>query len=87
MGFPYAKFDTGKVVKGEMYYVDREVEKKVLRDLDWLEGYNETHPEDSFYVRKEILVKDETGVEHLAYGYEINTTYDFMDEENRIEEW
>ena len=86
-GYPFAYFapefqPEGPYILGELYSVD----ERTLERLDALEGYDETHPEMSHYIRREITthvpvyglgemseqVVDLTEEEVSAWAYQYN---------------
>ncbi|MCX7610267.1 MAG: gamma-glutamylcyclotransferase [Ignavibacterium sp.] len=60
------------VVQGELYYIKPEFYKEVMKNLDYLEGYNEDNPQYSHYLRELVTVYTKNGISELAYIYVAN---------------
>ena len=72
-GYPFAYFapefqTEGPHILGELYSVD----ERTLERLDALEGYDETHPEMSHYIRREIEVVEGEQQPLPAWAYQYN---------------
>ncbi len=67
--FPAAVKGTGEIV-GEIHeYNDEET---ALMLMDQIEGYNKSNPEDSYYVRNEVIVDLEDATKCTATMYTFN---------------
>ena len=63
-GFPGLKFEEGSEVVGDLYKV---IEPRLMGALDGYEGYRESDPAGSLYIRREIDIEGTK-----AYTYEYN---------------
>lgn len=60
-------------VYGELMYIKDEFYDATLRQLDFLEGYDQEYPEESMYIREIVDIETENGEKVQAYAYYWNS--------------
>jgi len=75
--FPAVIFGGEKVVIGELH--EYEQIDRVLRQLDYIEGYREEGSKHNLYNRRKVVVTTDEGKEVEAYSYEFNHSVESLD--------
>lgn len=70
-GFPAAIEEIGSTIHAEIYRLNQE---RMMSQLDWLEGYNESDKENSLFIRKDVFT---------TAGY----AWIYVFNEQKIEQW
>ncbi|SDI06093.1 gamma-glutamylcyclotransferase family protein [Alteribacillus bidgolensis] len=72
--FPCLFPEGNNIIQGELMYISDEIFPEVLKDLDWVEGYDEADLENSMYERKVVTVENKNGekVEAFIYYWNVN---------------
>lgn len=80
-GYPANQAGQGKII-GECFEIPEN--SSLLAEMDELEGYEKSNPENSEYIRKEVTVQLENGSTMTAYFYNYNPKADYNKEDKLI---